>query len=162
MAFLEIKTPQGNRRVELDTEPITIGRLPDNLVQITDDGLSRNHAVIESYGDGWRLRDLGSRNGTKVNGNRVSECKLSNGDVVRVGAAEIRYINPNEVTSTTPLRPTRPAAARTTRRRSTSTYPKSLPRAFKRATRNAFARSSTRPTKSPSLNTTSRSSITGA
>ena len=117
MAFLEIKTPQGNRRVELDTEPITIGRLPDNLVQITDDGLSRNHAVIESYGDGWRLRDLGSRNGTKVNGNRVSECKLSNGDVVRVGAAEIRYINPNEVTSPKKQTPDYAAAADTARRR---------------------------------------------
>ena len=117
MAFLEIKSPQGTRRVELDSDPVTIGRLPDNMVQITDDGLSRNHAIIESYGEGWRLRDLGSRNGTKVNGNRVAEYRLAHGDVVRLGAVEIRYINPTEAAAPKRQTPDFSAAAEASRRR---------------------------------------------
>ncbi|MDZ4754997.1 MAG: ATPase, T2SS/T4P/T4SS family [Phycisphaerae bacterium] len=96
MAFLELKSPHGNRRVDLDGNPVTIGRLPDNVLHIPDEGLSRNHAVIEPYGDAWRLRDLGSRNGTKVNGGRVSEARLRHGDTVKLGAVEIRFIDPEE------------------------------------------------------------------
>ncbi|MBL9148446.1 MAG: Flp pilus assembly complex ATPase component TadA [Phycisphaerae bacterium] len=104
MPFLEIKSPQGNKRIELEDSPVSIGRLPDNTIQSADDGLSRNHAIIERYGEGWRLRDLGSRNGTKVNGNRVAEAKLKHGDIVKAGALEIRYISPED--AATPKRQT--------------------------------------------------------
>src|SRR5262245_21361211 len=117
MAFLEIRSPQGTNRVQLDGSPVTIGRLPDNVLQFAADGLSRNHAVIESYGEGWRLRDLGSRNGTKVNGRRVSESKLRHGDIVHLGAVEIRYINPDEASAPKKQTPDFAAAADLERRR---------------------------------------------
>ncbi len=97
MAFLEVKSPHGNKRVELESDPVTIGRLPDNVLQIPDEGLSRNHAVIEAYGDGYRVRDLGSRNGTKLNGGRVAEARLKHGDTVKLGSVEIRFIDPREL-----------------------------------------------------------------
>ena len=60
--------------VELRTEPVAFGRHPDNDVPIRDDVASRFHCVIEPDGeDRYRLKDLGSRNGTKLNGQRISE-----------------------------------------------------------------------------------------
>lgn len=96
MAFLEVKSPRWSRRVELGAEPVQVGRHPDNAIQFNDDGLSRQHCVFEKSAKGWQIRDLGSRNGTKLNGERVSAVELSTGDVVRVGTLEIRFLNPEE------------------------------------------------------------------
>jgi general secretion pathway protein E len=117
MPFLEIKSPQGNKRIELEDSPVSIGRLPDNTIQSADDGLSRNHAVIERYGEGWRLRDLGSRNGTKVNGNRVAEARLRHGDIVKAGALEIRYISPEDAAAPKRQTPDYSAVAEMARKR---------------------------------------------
>lgn len=94
MAFLEVSTPQWNRRIELKGEPIGIGRHPDNTVQFNDDGLSRRHCVFEPRADGWWVKDLASRNGTKLNGVKIVESHLNSGDVVRVGGVEIRFMSP--------------------------------------------------------------------
>jgi general secretion pathway protein E len=96
MAFLEVKSPRWSRRVELAGEPVQVGRHPDNAIQFNDDGLSRQHCVFEKTPKGWQIRDLGSRNGTKLNGERVSASELSTGDIVRVGTLEIRFLNPEE------------------------------------------------------------------
>jgi general secretion pathway protein E len=117
MAFLEVKSPAGNRRLELDADPISIGRLPDNVIHVSDQGLSRNHAVIEPYGDAWRVRDLGSRNGTKVNGTRVAEARLRHGDVVRLGSVEIRFIEPTDPGAVKRQTPDYAAIAESARRR---------------------------------------------
>lgn len=117
MAFLEVKSPAGNRRLQLDADPVSVGRLPDNVIHVADEGLSRNHAVIEPYGDGWRVRDLGSRNGTKVNGNRVAEARLRHGDVVRLGAVEIRFIEPADPGAVKRQTPDYAAIAESARRR---------------------------------------------
>jgi general secretion pathway protein E len=66
--------------------PITIGRHPENVLALNDERLSRYHCVVEFNGDGrLRVRDLGSRNGTKVNGVRVTDAVLKAGDVIKVG-----------------------------------------------------------------------------
>jgi general secretion pathway protein E len=73
--------------VSLD-KPITIGRNKDNVLALNDDAASRYHCVVESDGmGGFRVRDLGSRNGTKVNAHRVmaGSHPLNVGDVVKVG-----------------------------------------------------------------------------
>lgn len=68
---------------------ITIGRNPDCTVPIIDERSSRQHCVLQPDGKGgWVVRDLGSRNGTKVNENRVSESPLKPGDVLKVGSHE--------------------------------------------------------------------------
>ncbi|MGP1272141.1 MAG: ATPase, T2SS/T4P/T4SS family [Phycisphaerales bacterium] len=87
-ARLKPLTARG-RPVRLGEDPVTIGRHPDNTVRIKDDRASRFHCVIEPNGSGgYRVRDLSSRNGTKLNKRRVTEADLNNGDVLRVGSCE--------------------------------------------------------------------------
>jgi two-component system cell cycle response regulator len=64
---------------------LVIGRRDDCEVQIRDDGVSRRHAVIEVHGEGAELRDLGSANGTWVDGRREQVAKLVDGVRVQVG-----------------------------------------------------------------------------
>ena len=92
MASLEVSSPKWSRRIELGNEPITVGRHPENGIQFNDDGLSRRHCAFEPVGGGWLVRDLGSRNGTKVNGVKLPEAHLNPGDIIRVGVLEIRYV----------------------------------------------------------------------
>jgi general secretion pathway protein E len=94
MAYLEILTPQGTRRMKLEGGSVTIGRQPDNTVVLEDDAASRRHCVIEPWQGGFRIRDLGSRNGTRLNDARVTTESLDNGDVVRIGTTELRFIDP--------------------------------------------------------------------
>jgi HD-GYP domain-containing protein (c-di-GMP phosphodiesterase class II) len=69
----------------------TIGRNPDSTVLLDDPQVSRRHAVIEQTADGTLLRDLKSGNGTYIGERRVLEGKLSHGDIIRIGAIEIRF-----------------------------------------------------------------------
>jgi general secretion pathway protein E len=75
--------------VVVDAKPVSIGRSNENTFCIKDDLASRFHCVVEPDGEGGiRVRDLGSRNGTKVNGAKVTDCSLAEGDVVKVGTHE--------------------------------------------------------------------------
>ena len=71
----------------------TIGRAAEGDIVIPDRLASREHAVIErDSGDGcWRIRDLGSRNGTWVDGRRVDEAMLEPGMAVRIGTTELVF-----------------------------------------------------------------------
>lgn len=96
MPYLEVRSPQGSKRIKLNDAAVTIGRMPDNLLVITDEKASRHHCVIEPHNDGFRVRDLGSRNGTKLNDRGIKLEMLDNGDVVRIGKSEVRYIDPEQ------------------------------------------------------------------
>ncbi|TVQ63876.1 MAG: FHA domain-containing protein [Phycisphaerales bacterium] len=73
-------------RIALGGRPVSIGRHPENVISIRDDLASRYHCVIEPTDNGdWRVRDLGSRNGTRLNGERVSDAAVSPGDRIQVG-----------------------------------------------------------------------------
>ncbi|MBN8599261.1 MAG: Flp pilus assembly complex ATPase component TadA [Planctomycetes bacterium] len=75
--------------IRLGKDPVTIGRHPDNTIPLTDDLSSRFHCAVEPDGlGGFSVRDLGSRNGTKVNDQRIKETRLKPGDVLRVGGHE--------------------------------------------------------------------------
>ena len=78
---------------ELSAAPLTIGRGGQNDVQIeADEFASARHVRIEPRRDGVWVNDLGSTNGTFVNGVRVDRPrKLANGDVVRAGETELRF-----------------------------------------------------------------------
>ena len=65
--------------------PLVIGRRADADLQLRDDGVSRRHASIEVAGEGAILRDLGSANGTWVEGRRTAEARLSDGSRVQIG-----------------------------------------------------------------------------
>lgn len=68
-----------------------IGRADQNEIQIVKPGISRKHATVELTAEGYILRDLQSNNGTYVNGDRISEHLLANGDVVEVGPVRLVF-----------------------------------------------------------------------
>src|SRR6266498_3340982 len=70
---------------ELVGDLITIGRGPDNMIVINDPSVSTHHAQLQRAGEMYRLKDLDSTNGTRVNGIPAAETGL------RFGAAEARY-----------------------------------------------------------------------
>jgi len=79
--------PQKGKTFTLDAaKPIVMGRDPTTTVQITDKGVSREHAEIFRVGEMVFIRDLGSRNGTFVNDEQIEEELLRQGDQVRVGS----------------------------------------------------------------------------
>src|SRR5215210_5468417 len=82
--------PDGGR-VQLGDERALIGRLPDCAVALTDPQVSRHHAEIRREERGYRVADLDSMNGIKVNGVLVRDHLLTDGDVITIGATSIRY-----------------------------------------------------------------------
>ncbi len=91
MARLTTKTKSGKEYSITLSEVTTIGRDPANLIRIPDDAVSRFHAEIRRVPEGYRLVDLGSSNGTFVNGRRVKKCLLNDGDVVSFAGHEFTY-----------------------------------------------------------------------
>lgn len=73
------------RSVALGDAPLTVGRGAACQVQVTDASASREHARVQPAGDRFMLRDLGSVNGTLVNGLPTHECLLEDGDTIRIG-----------------------------------------------------------------------------
>jgi hypothetical protein len=88
--FGSLVLPDG-RRIRLGDEPARIGRLPDCAVALSDPQVSRHHAEVRPGRAGFRIVDLGSTNGTTVNGVRVADHDLHDGDVIVVGGTSIRY-----------------------------------------------------------------------
>jgi hypothetical protein len=82
--------PSGDR-ITLSEKPVLIGRLPDCEITLADPNVSRRHAEVRPFGTGFLVVDLGSTNGTKVNGTTVSEHQLQDGDSITVGATRIRF-----------------------------------------------------------------------
>jgi serine phosphatase RsbU (regulator of sigma subunit) len=87
MAELKIQTAEGSReRFPLSKPRITIGRARSSDVFLPDQWLSRHHAAIEQRAGGYFLLDLGSKNGTLLNGERVAgDRRLRDGDVITLG-----------------------------------------------------------------------------
>lgn len=78
--------PQLNATYELKNDDITLGRDITNQIVINDPEVSRHHLRLKRAGDGWSLEDLGSTNGTFINGQRISGQKtLQNGDLIGLG-----------------------------------------------------------------------------
>jgi predicted component of type VI protein secretion system len=78
---------------ELNQERLTIGRKPDNDIPIDNLAVSGKHALIITILDDSFLEDLGSTNGSYVNGKLVKKHALKDGDVVAIGKHELKYIN---------------------------------------------------------------------
>jgi pSer/pThr/pTyr-binding forkhead associated (FHA) protein len=71
-----------------------IGRSEDNQVRLNSDDVSQRHCLIMATGSGFMLKDLQSRNGTFVNGERVEERLLADGDRIQVGSSELTFRMP--------------------------------------------------------------------
>jgi adenylate cyclase len=91
MARLILATAEGQQAIEL--RPInSLGRHPNNSIQLLDKIVSKEHCILEQRDGGFILRDLGSLNGTYVNGERVrGEMPLRHGDEIALGSTRARY-----------------------------------------------------------------------
>lgn len=93
MGYVEVWGDAGPQLVPLETDRVTVGSDASNAIVVSGDPqVSRLHAALERYPTGWCLKDLASRNGTFVNGERIwGERPLRNGDEIRVGRARLVY-----------------------------------------------------------------------
>jgi hypothetical protein len=82
--------PGGDRRM-LGDQVFRFGRMPENDMVIADPNVSRRHAEIRPVGPSFVIVDLGSTNGTKVNGATISQHTLRSGDTINIGATTIRF-----------------------------------------------------------------------
>jgi len=94
-SYVEVWDRGGRQLRALDSERLTVGTLDSNNVVVDADGVSRVHAAFERFGDAWCVRDLGSRNGTFVNGSRViGERALHSGDEIVLGRLRLLFHAP--------------------------------------------------------------------
>jgi hypothetical protein len=94
-SYVEVWARGGRELRALDSERVTVGSLESNDLVVDADGVSRVHAVFERFGDAWCVRDLGSRNGTFVNGGRIiGEHALHSGDEILLGRLRLLFRGP--------------------------------------------------------------------
>ena len=87
-----VKGRYTGKSFDVTADELTIGRVESNILVVFDAGVSRQHAVIRKEGGGYRLADLGSRNGTLLNGAPIVEESLSDGDLITVGTVSLRFL----------------------------------------------------------------------
>jgi FHA domain len=92
-SHLEIRKPSGRELLTLSGQRVTVGKASTNSVSLEHDStVSRLHAVLENLGFAWSVRDVGSRNGTYLNGEKISaERVLRSGDELRVGVSRLIF-----------------------------------------------------------------------
>src|SRR5215467_1230252 len=112
MAKLILKFEQNIlKEVGLANETFTIGRLPDNMLQIDNLAVSGHHAKIYWDQDHYVVEDLGSLNGTYVNNQRVGKAALKSGDQMTIGKHLVQFKDEGQkVPAATPAEKTGPAA----------------------------------------------------
>jgi adenylate cyclase len=95
-AYLVLQADSGTRRFALvEGKCWTVGRGEENNIVIKDRCLSRNHAMLQSTEGGYYLIDMGSSNGTFVNGRRVNiPVIIHNGDTITFGQTELKFFQP--------------------------------------------------------------------
>jgi hypothetical protein len=106
---------------QIEGDTATLGRGDTNDIDIEDAKASKEHCRIERVGQRWKLVDLESKNGTKVNGDFKNRAWLGHGDVVQIGTAEMRFglegasrpASAAKVAAAPPGRKARPSAADT-------------------------------------------------
>ena len=84
-------TSPSRRETVLPKAVLSIGRDPTNDLVLPDAMVSRRHAVVEYRSNQYFLRDCSSSNGSLVNGDRVSERSLRDGDVVAIGSSRLLF-----------------------------------------------------------------------
>ncbi len=85
--------PDAGKKKRLKGVRMVIGRTPGVDFLLSDQSVSRRHVELIHGDDGVLLRDLGSGNGTKVNGSKVAEKKLEHGDEISIGKTKLRFVD---------------------------------------------------------------------
>jgi pSer/pThr/pTyr-binding forkhead associated (FHA) protein len=96
------------RKFPVDKPSLAIGRHPDSDICIDDKVVSMQHAVIEAVevkgSPEYYIKDLGSTNGTYVNGKKITHQKLGNDDMVRVGVNSFKFVDEDALKTDETLR----------------------------------------------------------
>jgi pSer/pThr/pTyr-binding forkhead associated (FHA) protein len=85
--------PDAGKKKKFKGVRMVIGRTPGVDLQLSDQSVSRRHVELIYGDDGVVMKDLGSGNGTKVNGTKVAEKKLEHGDEIHIGKTKIRFVD---------------------------------------------------------------------
>jgi predicted component of type VI protein secretion system len=94
-AAIEIESAQRSSRVELGSNRVTVGKAPENDIALDDPSVSHLHAVLEHFSAGWCVTDLGSSNGTWLNGERIwSSRRVRHDDEIRIGETRLLFRDP--------------------------------------------------------------------
>ena len=92
MAEIEFKKgPKDGQHLTLKPPTVTLGRRPDMNVVLDDGAVSSHHAELRFENDAWHIVDVGSSNGTLLNGRDVKSARLAEGDVVQIGASNLTF-----------------------------------------------------------------------
>lgn len=91
MPNLTIREKGAEALHRIEGDRVTIGRAEHNDVVVRDARASKDHCVLERFGDRWKLVDLESHNGTKVNGSVSNQAWLQHDDTIGIGQAELRF-----------------------------------------------------------------------
>ncbi len=86
-----VSNPKASFIYSIEKEQIVIGRV-DADISLDDPRVSRKHALIERYKYQFYIRDLDSKNGTFINGNRIIEGKLNPNDVISIGITNLTFL----------------------------------------------------------------------
>lgn len=90
--YLEVQGPQQTLLIPLTGDALHIGRGLSAQLHLDESSVSRRHAILVARPSGARILDDRSSNGTFVNGRRVQQADLHNGDVIVVGRVVLRYL----------------------------------------------------------------------
>lgn len=126
--------PLAGRTIPVSGETVSIGREHDCTIPLNDGGASRHHCEIRLSAGGAGIRDLGSRNGTLVNGSAIESVALRHGDEIRVGSSRFLFENDEEEPETDDVAP-RESAVTLVLRQGDSVYTTGAPAVSRRAVR---------------------------
>ncbi len=112
--------PRAGEEFPLTDGEVVVGRATDATISIPDTSVSRKHVLLQKVADGWAASDMGSGNGTLVNGEPIAEeTVLRNGDIITIGDTELSFVEVDAGTDrrSLPVRrspdlPVRPSSSR--------------------------------------------------
>lgn len=90
--YVEVQGPERTLTIPLGADSVRIGRGLGADLRLDEASVSRRHAILVPHGDGTRILDDRSSNGTLVNGRRVQQADLASGDVIVLGRVVLRYM----------------------------------------------------------------------